>query len=88
MLILDTYPMITGKYWVRPGDKFDFDGVSGPNAVTAIAAAQPTQWQVYDKGAASRLAIFLTDKNSAWLGLVHGLKTIGVPFRITTNIIV
>jgi peptidoglycan/xylan/chitin deacetylase (PgdA/CDA1 family) len=27
----------------------------------------------------------LTDPNSGWLGLAHGLKTIGVPFRITTD---
>lgn len=86
LVILVTYPMITGKYWVRPGDKFEFNGVSGPNSVSAIATAQPTQWQVYKKGTSSRLAIFLTDKNSAWLGLAHGLKTIGVPFLITTNI--
>ena len=86
LVILATYPLITGNYWVRPGDRYEFDGVSGPNIVTTIATIQATQWQAYDKGTSSRLAIFLTEKNSAWLGLVHGLKTIGVPFLITTDI--
>ena len=85
-VIVTAYPLITGHYRVRPKNVFVFDGVSGPDSITSIAAAQPTRWQVYEKGTSSRLAILLTDKDSAWLGLVHGLKTIGVPFRITTDI--
>lgn len=84
--LIVTYPVITGKHWVSSGDIFKFGGISGPGPVSTIATAQDTQWQFYDKGTPSRLAILLTDKNSAWLGLVHGFKTIGVPFRITTNV--
>jgi len=80
------YPLITGKHWVRSENIFKFDGVSGPDSVSTVAAAQSTRWQAYEKGASSRLSILLTDEDSAWLGLVHGLKTIGVPFRITTNV--
>lgn len=86
LVLVVAYPFITGKHWVSSENVFVFDGVSGPDSVSNIASAQPTQWQAYEKGTPSRLAILLTDKNSAWLGLVHGLKTIGVPFRITTNI--
>lgn len=86
LIIIITYPMITGKSLVSWGNVFVFDGVSGPDSVNTIAVAQVAKWQQYDSGASSRLAILLTDENSAWLGLVHGLKTIGVPFRITTNV--
>lgn len=86
MIITIAYPMITGKSLFTWVNVFVFDGVSGPGSVNAVAIAQPAQWQQYDSGASSRLVILLTDKNSAWLGLVHGLKTIGVPFRITTNV--
>ena len=86
LIIIIAYPLITGKSLVGWGNVFIFDGVSGPDTVNTIAVAQAAQWQEYDTGAASRLAILLTDENSAWLGLVHGLKTIGVPFRITTDV--
>ncbi len=32
------------------------------------------------------MAIILTDPNSSWLGLAHGLKSIGIPFRITRDV--
>lgn len=86
LVIAVTYPWISDNYWVSSGDVYKFNNISGPTSVSAIATAIPKQWQTYDKGGSSRLAILLTDKNSAWLGLVHGLKTIGVPFRLTTDI--
>lgn len=46
----------------------------------------PARWQDFDQGETSRLAIFLTDPDSAWLGVAHGLKSIGVPFRITRDV--
>lgn len=86
LIIIIAYSMITGKSLVAWGNVFVFDGVSGPVSVDIIADEQPARWQKYDGGTSSRLAILLTDKNAAWLGLVHGLKTVGVPFRITTNV--
>ena len=86
LIIIVAYPMITGKSLVGWVNVFVFDDVSGPDSIDTIADAQPARWQEYDVGASSRLAILLTDENSAWLGLVHGLKTIGVPFRITTDV--
>ena len=63
-----------------------FAGVSGPRHVTVVPPKVPTSWSTYGKGSGSRLAILLTDPDSAWLGLAHGLKSIGVPFRITRNV--
>jgi len=50
-----------------------------------VQARQPTEWTKYGGGGASRLSILLTDTNSSWLGLAHGLKSAGIPFSITTN---
>ena len=50
-----------------------------------VAAAQPARWQDFERGGTGRLAVFLTDPESAWLGLAHGLQSIGVPFLITRD---
>jgi peptidoglycan/xylan/chitin deacetylase (PgdA/CDA1 family) len=62
-----------------------FDTLQGPQERSRIAADTRTDWRLYQNGSASRLAILLTDENSAWLGLAHGLKSIGVPFTITRD---
>lgn len=62
-----------------------FDGIEGPGSKSVIAAPQPTPTTAYEAGSRSRLAVLLTDKNSAWLGLVHGLKSAGIPFLVTTD---
>jgi hypothetical protein len=67
------------------GAVFVFEGVSGPQERTVVPPAQPARWQDYDHGGTGRLALLLTDPDSAWLGLVHGLQSIGVPFRITRD---
>jgi Polysaccharide deacetylase len=68
------------------GDQiYRFEGVTGPSMPAVIAAEVKTPWSDYDQGEPSRLAILLTDPDSAWLGLAHGLKAIGVPFRITRD---
>ncbi|HPV82360.1 MAG TPA: hypothetical protein PK866_04510, partial [Nitrospira sp.] len=58
-----------------------FPGVSGPDSRTVMPDHVPTVWRTYEQGSTSRLAILLTDPNSSWLGLAHGLKSIGIPFR-------
>src|SRR5262245_60170896 len=67
-------------------DIYHFKGVNGPQQVTPPLPARTAAWQQYGEGSPSRLAILLTDPDSAWLGLAHGLKTIGVPFRITRDV--
>lgn len=63
-----------------------FAGVSGPNHVTVVPPQVPASWTTYAQGSKSRVAILLTDPDSAWLGLAHGLKSIGIPFRITRDV--
>ena len=62
-----------------------FPGLEGPGTVTPLPVITPTSSKKYSEGSTSRLAIYLTDENSNWLGLAHGLKSIGVPFLITTD---
>ena len=62
-----------------------FQNLNGPSNVTTVPTARPTSWNQYAQGSRTRLAVLLTDPSSAWLGLAHGLKTIGVPFIITDD---
>lgn len=62
-----------------------FKGLRGPAARTSIPIGVATSYRSYDTGSSSALAILLTDTTSDWLGLVHGLKTIGVPVRVTRD---
>ncbi len=64
---------------------FVFPGWVGPTNRTVVPPPQPAAWQQYSGGSHSRLAVLLTDTNSAWLGVTHGLETIGVPYRVTTD---
>jgi peptidoglycan/xylan/chitin deacetylase (PgdA/CDA1 family) len=64
----------------------DYPGLAGPSESTPVAPHEPTPWKAYDSGSPSRLAVLLTDPDSAWLGLAHALKSFGVPFRITTDV--
>ncbi|MBY0265242.1 MAG: polysaccharide deacetylase family protein [Burkholderiales bacterium] len=62
-----------------------FPGLGGPAEASTVASAQRARWQDYTEGGEQALAILLTDPDSAWMGLAHGLKTIGLPFIITTD---
>ena len=63
----------------------EFEGVEGPAEVSEIFQPVPARPQDYDHGATSRLAIWLTHEDSHWLALANGLKSKGIPFRITTD---
>ena len=63
-----------------------FAGVSGPDDTTVVPDRVPAAWTTYEQGSTSRLAILLTDPDSSWLGLAHGLKSMGIPFRITRHV--
>ncbi len=62
-----------------------FPGVQGPTNISHLPLPVPADWRRYGSGGTNRLAVLLTDPNSAWLGVAHGLRTIGVPFLLTTN---
>jgi hypothetical protein len=68
----------SSKYYV-------FEGVNGPSEVSKIRVSVADPLKRYATGSESRLAIFLSDLDSSWLGLAHGLKTVGVPFTVTTD---
>ncbi len=76
--------IIAASIWLSRPPAF-LRGLNGPAAVSADIEAELADWRDYETGSASRLAILLTDEDSAWLGLVHGLRTIGVPFVITRD---
>ncbi|MEM7403978.1 MAG: polysaccharide deacetylase family protein [Pseudomonadota bacterium] len=61
-------------------------GVSGPATTTPLPPATATAVSRFQRGGRSRLAVLLTDSDSAWLSLAHGLQTIGIPFRFTTDV--
>ena len=66
-------------------DVFVFQGVMGPTGKTVVVPADLASPQSYAEGGPSRLAVLLTEERSNWLGLAHGLKSIGVPFVVTRD---
>ena len=78
----NNYPEV---YDVRRNEIFIANGVNGPEDKSTFPGKVPTSWIRYSSGASSRLAILLTDTSASWLGLAHGLKSIGIPFIITTD---
>lgn len=78
-------PSTFGRFYLKAGDVYLFPGVAGPADSASVPEPTATPWQQFSAGTNSRLAILLTDPDSAWLGLAHGLKSIGVPFLITDD---
>lgn len=68
-------------------DSFDtLKGLKGPLQETPLAPmAEPTAWKEHSTGGTSRLAVLLTDPNSAWTGIAHALETMGIPHVITDD---
>jgi peptidoglycan/xylan/chitin deacetylase (PgdA/CDA1 family) len=69
----------------RSPSVYIFQGLEGPDQVTVVPPPVETPWKKYAGGGSSRLAVLLTDEHAPWLGLAHGLKSIGVPFVITDD---
>ena len=68
---------------VKGSDMYIFEGVEGPLCTSTLPPEVRASWKEYLGDNVSALAILLTDSTGNWLGLVHGLKNIGVPFIIT-----
>jgi hypothetical protein len=62
-----------------------FPGVHGPKASSVMPTPAEAKLKEFSSGNHSRLAILLLDTDAAWLGIAHGLKSIGIPFVITEN---
>ena len=73
------------SYEVRNNEVFLANKINGPEDKSETPSKNTTSWTNYSSGSLSRLAILLTDTNTSWLGLAHGLKSIGIPFIITTD---
>ena len=58
----------------------------GPEEESPKIVEHPADWKDFSGGETSRLAFLLTDPDSAWLGLVHGMKSFGIPFLITDSV--
>jgi len=65
-----------------------FPGLNGPLESTELPLSSPprTSPEVYFNDSSSGIAVLLQDRDASWLGLAHGLKSIGVPFRIVESI--
>ncbi len=76
----DVWMALRGYRMVR------LQNVVGPRVPSRIQDDTPTAWSQFAGGGVHRLAILLTDSESNWLGLVHGLKAKGIPFTITSRL--
>ncbi len=87
VLVATVLSVVLGYCLFRPVavNFFLFEGVSGPQAKSVIPSPIPAKWQEYECGNSGRFALLLTDPDSAWLGVVHGLQSIGIPFCITRD---
>ncbi len=52
---------------------------------TPVQPEIPASIGAFDVGTAERLAVFVSDASAQWLGVVHGMKALGVPLRVTTD---
>ncbi len=85
-LVIGSWQVFGRHVAIPEPEVFRFSGVTGPSHVTVVPSVVPTQPEAYIEGSTSRMAILLTDPDSSWLGLAHGLKSIGIPFRITRDV--
>lgn len=83
---------LVGAYALAPRPQSDATArpahlahLHGPVTPSTLPSFPVTTFHQYDQGNPTRLAILLTQTDSNWLGLAHGLKSIGVPFLITTD---
>jgi len=79
-------PTAVTQMVIPESEFYRFPGLSGPSHISVVPPAVTAKRTGYSHGTTSRLAILLTDPDSAWLGLAHGLKSIGIPFLITQNV--
>ncbi len=72
------------QYW-RSLQSHVFPDLKGPIEPSVLPARVATDWHLYSDCKRGRLAILLTDEKGPWLGMVHGLKSIGVPVCVTRD---
>ncbi len=86
MKCLTVSVLTAGLLLVACGDKIHtFEGVEGPESDSLIFSLTPAEPADYNTGDTNRLSVWLTSRESNWVALVAGLKSVGIPFRITEN---
>lgn len=64
-----------------------FPDLEGPAHVSPLPAIPPrTPLSAYSEGSVDGIGLYVLDESSSWLGLVHGLKSAGIPVRVVTDI--
>jgi|GEM_PF-161065 len=97
LLLLATYacspeqgevgPELVSTAVETPGEVQAFPGWQGPESITRLPSpAAATPLSTYMQGSADALGLFVLDESASWLGLVHGLKSIGVPVRVVSDL--
>ncbi|QIF01730.1 polysaccharide deacetylase family protein [Roseimicrobium sp. ORNL1] len=88
LLPLILLAVAVGGFFLLPRDSYRaLQGLKGPleEGLPAPAASPLTAWKEFGKGGPSRMAVYLTDPNSAWTGVQHALETMGIPYIITDD---
>lgn len=85
LIVLASTLLLVGLWRLLDDRVYRFSGLSGPPVPSVVLPESAATPSAYAGGEPSRLAILLTDRNSSWLGLVHGLKSFGVPFTVTED---
>ena len=87
ILLVFAIVIITALFFGQvPEKSIVYEGLKGPTERTEMTPIPDSKLSQYNNQDINALAVLITDINSNWLGLAHGLKTIGVPFRLTENI--
>lgn len=85
LVITMVAPRLLGRFYLQDNDVYLFEGLRGPSGISVVAPPEPADWQQFAAGSRGRLAVLLSDPDSGWLGLVHGLRGSGIPFLITDD---
>ncbi|MDP3518311.1 MAG: polysaccharide deacetylase family protein [Pseudohongiella sp.] len=63
-----------------------FPELQGPLHITTVADPTPTLISDYPGSGKHSVAIWVNDPDSSWLGLAMGFKSIGLPFRLVSDV--
>lgn len=87
LLTLTIIALISGLiFFFAPSRDYEYQDLKGPVSASEMRAIPPSPLSRYNNDDPNALAVLITDKNSNWLGLAHGLKSIGIPFHITEDV--
>ncbi|MDX2470802.1 MAG: polysaccharide deacetylase family protein [SAR324 cluster bacterium] len=85
LISLTAILIVVGLIWISNKETVIFPELTGPKAASVIKKPKDTSISEFSQGPTSALAVLLTDKDSNWLSLVHGLESIGIPFILTED---